>query len=886
MMLSNLSKHQLIYHFGNMYNEGDASMIGVLGSKGANLAEMSNLCLPIPPGFVISTEVCKYFYANQETLPDVLHHKLTESIKKLEQNTGKIFGKHGNLLLSVRSGSVVSMPGMMDTVLNLGMNDHVAQNLARLTNDQRFALDSYRRFLRTYGSVVLGIKDHIFEDACSFGDAKNCFNQHEHSIAILEKTISAFKDIISKHANLDFLENPFIQLESAIIAVIKSWMSNRAKIYRNIHNISDVLGTAVNIQSMVFGNMGASSGTGVVFTRSPSNGLREIFGEFLANAQGEDIVSGTRTPMPIFSKDVNVQSMNNIIPKAFDQLLMICDLLEKHYNDVQDIEFTVEDGSLYILQTRAAKRTMIAATKIAVDMVNEGLISKSESLMRIDPDNLNQLLHTGIDYSLPLTPIVKGLAASPGAATGVLAFSTQDAEELSAMHSVILVRNDTSPEDIKGMHIASGMITVRGGMTSHAAVVARGIGKPCICGISNMIIDEANKTITIGDHLVLKQGDQITIDGSIGQIFLGQIPLTQPKFSEEFQILLKWSDQFSNLRVRSNAETILDANNAKEFGAVGIGLCRTEHMFFNEEKISLMQQMIIAPSVSDKMSTIKNLSLLHTKDLIDLFRVMNGDATTVRFLDPPLHEFLPKSKEEKIKISATLNLSSQALEDRLKELHETNPMLGHRGCRLGVTYPEIYQMQIESICEAVYFLKINEDIDSQIELMIPFISDISEIRAIKSYIMESVLTKQQEKNHHFKFQLGTMIELPRAALIASEIAKEVDFFSFGTNDLTQTTYGISRDDAASFIPNYLTKNIFFSDPFMKIDEIGVGELMKIAIDRGRTANPKLKFGVCGEHAGDPKSIDFFNTLGVDYISCSPYRIPIARVAAAQAAIKK
>ena len=846
----------------------------ILGGKGAGLAEMSALGLPIPPGFTISSQICNYYYQNNNSLPEDFSATLATAIHNLEKTTGKTFGSKENpLLVSVRSGSKISMPGMMDTILNLGINDEIAESLSLATSNKNFAFDSYKRFLAMYGGVVLNIPSCLFED----------IEDNENS---LERTITDFKRIIEKH-HTSVPTSPYEQLEAAIIAVIKSWMSERAVIYRRLNNIPEDFGTAVNIQSMVFGNMGDNSATGVVFTRSPSTGEKKIFGEFLINAQGEDIVSGTRTPMPICydPADINsAKSMQQCMPQIFNELQALCNKLELHYKDIQDIEFTIENGKLYILQTRDAKRTAPSAIKVATDLVTEGVISKEEAIMRIEVESLNQLLHTAIDYSKNISAIAQGLPASPGAASGIAVFSPYDAEAMSHHHKVILVRNDTSPEDIQGMHVASGILTSRGGMTSHAAVVARGMGKPCVCGASNIIVDEKNKLFKMG-NIIVKNGDTITIDGGTGKIFLGQAPLIQPNFSKEFETILSWADNIRQLKVRANAETPLDTNTALKFGAEGIGLCRTEHMFFDNKKIPLVREMIIAPSAEKREQAIKSLLPLQIHDFKALFRIMGGLPINIRLLDPPLHEFLPQQESDKEALAKSLGLSLSVIHQRLHALSEVNPMLGHRGCRLGISCPEIYQMQVEAIFIAIRDIKLEEGIDTNLELMIPLISNVNELKKLKFYIDQII--NDIENNYSFKpqFTLGTMIELPRAALLAGTIAPEVGYFSFGTNDLTQTTYGISRDDTSSFLPAYLEQKIFPHDPFTRLDEEGVGQLIEIAIEKGKSTNPALKLGVCGEHAGNSESIEFFHKIGIDYISCSPYRIPIARIAAAQAAIK-
>lgn len=874
---------KLIYYFGSNGSDGNASMKDILGNKGAGLAEMSNLKLPIPDGFTITTELCNYFYTHNNSFPKNFRNELRTAVEKLEITTGKIFGSTKNpLLLSVRSGSIVSMPGMMDTILNLGMNDEVCAALGEVCKNKRFALDSYKRFLEMYGATVLSIPSDLFEQIYERHKIQaDIYRDSDVTPELLEKIIEDFKKLHVKYAE-KLIIDPYEQLESAIKAVLNSWMSNRAVIYRKINNISESFGTAINIQSMVFGNLSKTSATGVIFTRSPSTGEKKLFGEFLINAQGEDIVSGTRTPLPIISDDSN--SMKATMPKVFDELSKISETLEKHYLDMQDIEFTIENSKLYILQTRTAKRTAIAAIKIAVQMVEEKLISKEQALMRIDPESLNQLLHTRIDYSKGLTSIADGLPASPGAATGIIVFSPYDAEKLSHHHKVILVRHDTSPEDINGMHVSSGILTIRGGMTSHAAVVARGMGKPCVCGTNNLVIDEKKQTLIAGD-LILKQGDIITIDGGTGKVFLGAVPLIQPTFSEESKLILEWADETSKLKIRTNAETVSDALVSVKFGAKGIGLCRSEHMFFDKNKIPLVREMIIAPDIDRRKLAVQKLLPLQTQDFKALFRVMGDKPVNIRLLDPPLHEFLPTTEEDKKNLASSLNLPLSMINQRLHAMHEVNPMLGHRGCRLGICSPEIYQMQVEAIFTAIFELHKEENIECKLELMIPLISNVNEIKKLKGDIYEMIHELEERYKHKFSFSLGTMIELPRAALNSKKIAEEVDYFSFGTNDLTQTTYGISRDDIASFLPYYLEERIFESDPFTTLDEEGVGELIEIAIKRGKSSNPSLKLGACGEHAGHPASIEFFHRMNLDYVSCSPYRIPIARIAAAQAKIK-
>jgi len=881
--------NKLIYHFGPQNNEGDASMKDKLGGKGANLAEMSNLGLPIPPGFTIATNMCSYYYTHGNKLTADFEAELLQAIHRLEKETGKVFGSKENpLLVSVRSGAKISMPGMMDTILNLGMNDEVAESLAEITSNPRFAYDSYRRFIQMYGSVVLEIPAYIFED--TYDNHKinhNINNDSEVTTEILKAVIQDYKKNIHRLTGKEFENNLTQQLIKAIEAVLKSWMSPRAVHYRKINNISEqeVLGTAVNIQSMVFGNKGNHSATGVVFTRSPADGEKKIFGEFLINAQGEDVVAGIRTPQPILAKEEkDGTSMQEVMPKAYEELISICAKLESHYGDMQDIEFTIQEGKLYILQTRKGKRAAAAAVKIAVDMVNEGILTKETALLRIEPESLNQLLHTGIDYSTKPEIIAQGLAASPGAATGIAVFSPYDAEELAHHHKVILVRNDTSPEDIKGMHVAKGIITARGGMTSHAAVVARGMGRPCVCGVKGLTVNEKEKYFITSSGKKIHQGEVITLDGSTGKIIVGTVNLIEPQFSPEFETILKWADSIKNLHVRANAETAVDARMAIKFGAVGVGLCRTEHMFFDAEKIPLVREMIIAQDYEHRMKAIAKLKPLQTADFKELFSILGNMPLNIRLLDPPLHEFLPTLDQDKENLARTLEVPKSVIDHRLHVLHEINPMLGHRGCRLGITYPEIYSMQVEAILEAMWQLYSEEGLNCNLELMIPLISDFKELEIIKNIINKTINEIEKKYSHKFRIKTGTMIELPRAALTADKISPLVDYFSFGTNDLTQTTLGISRDDTGSFLGDYIEQKIFNHDPFITIDEEGVGFLVQTAIEKGKKTNNTLSFGVCGEHAGDPKSIDFFHKVGMDYVSCSPFRVPIARVAAARSKI--
>ena len=880
---------KLIYYFGNSNAEGNSSMHDILGNKGANLAQMCKLGLPVPSGFTIATSICSGNKQNILEYNDQFESEIKKYLSKLERDQKQEFGSSTNpLFISVRSGASISMPGMMDTILNLGMNDNTVQALANKSGNLRFAYDSYRRFLAMYGNIVLGISSYIFEEVINqYKEKKKFLKDSDISVDFLIDIVKKFKQIIQKQTGKECESNPYLQLKSAIKAVWRSWNCERAINYRRIHSISDNIGTAVNIQSMVFGNIGNNSATGVVFTRNPSHGENEIFGEFLINAQGVDIVSGTRTPLPVrvSHNSANKKSMQEYMPKQYNDLVRYCKKLEKYFQDMQDIEFTIQEGQLYILQTRNGKRTATAAIKIAVDMVSEGIISRESAIMRIDPESLHQILHTGIDYTTNHKIIATGLPASPGASTGIAVFSPYDVEELSHKHKVILIRNDTSSEDIKGMHLAGGIITARGGMTSHAAVVARGMGKPCVCGVKGLIIDEKQQFFTTCNGHTIKKYDQITVDGTTGNIIIGNIKLIQPQFSDEVNILLEWSDNIKDLDVRANAETIFDAALAVKFGAVGIGLCRTEHMFFDCEKLSLMREIIITQDSQHRTKAIEKLKPLQTYDFKALFEIMNGMPVNIRLLDPPLHEFLPTDQQDKESLAKSLNLSISVIENRLHSLHEINPMLGHRGCRLGISFPEIYTMQIEAILLAIKTLKDEKNIESKLELMIPFISDVNELITLKKYINETINTIELQNSIKFNIKLGAMIELPRSALTADKIAKHVQYFSFGSNDLTQTTHGMSRDDIGSFLPDYMKQKIFENDPFVQIDIQGVGELIKIAINKGKKTNDDIAFGICGEHAGDPSSIDFFHKIKLNYISCSAYRIPIARIAAAKSKLK-
>jgi len=862
----------------------------ILGGKGANLAEMGKLGFPVPPGFTISTEACELFYKNKKKINSALKNQIKKELEIIEKYTEKKFGDLKNpLLVSVRSGARVSMPGMMDTILNLGLNDQTVIALANKTKNIRFAKDSYRRFIQMYSDVVLGVEAYNFEDLIeNYKLTKGVLLDTDLDENDWDGLINDFKELVKNKTKKEFPQNVIEQLMGAISAVFLSWDSHRAKVYRKINQIPSNWGTAVNIQSMVFGNMGNDSATGVVFTRNPSNGINEIFGEYLINAQGEDVVAGTRTPQYITkkaSKNSNGKSMEELFPKVFSELKKNLKILEKHYKDMQDVEFTVENKKLWMLQTRSGKRTAKSAVKIAVDMHKEKLISKKEAVLRVDPSSIDTLLHPTLDEHAKFKVIATGLPASPGAASGKVVFTSEEAIRLNdMMQNCILVRIETSPEDIHGMHSAKGILTARGGMTSHAAVVARGMGRPCVSGSSEIEVDYKNKIFKSKD-LEIKEGDIITIDGSTGRVILGEMKTVKPEISGDFSKIMRWSDEFKKLKIRTNAETPLDSKTAREFGAEGIGLCRTEHMFFDEERILSVRQMILSKSKNDRLMALSKLLPHQKNDFIEIFKIMNGLPVTVRLLDPPLHEFLPKNKKEIEDVSKSLSLPVNELEARINELHEHNPMLGHRGCRLGISFPEIYEMQCRAIFEALVACK-NKKYKSIIpEIMIPLVSTEAEIKIMKELVIRVAKEVQKEKKIKIDFLVGTMIELPRAAIKAKDIAKHAEFFSFGTNDLTQTTFGISRDDSGKFLNDYIENKIFDIDPFVSIDD-GVGDLIEIAVSRGKKQNKKIKLGICGEHGGDPKSIDFCSKTGLNYVSCSPYRVPIARLAAAQAELKK
>ncbi|MBO6483581.1 MAG: pyruvate, phosphate dikinase [Pelagibacteraceae bacterium] len=882
-----------IFSFGDKKNKKILNSKEILGGKGANLAEMARLGLPVPPGFTISTQMCKIFYENKKKLSAKIYVEIKKELKKIELKTKKKFGDNNNpLLVSVRSGSKASMPGMMDTILNLGLNDKTTEALSKKTSNKRFARDSYRRFIQMYGNVVLGVKSHLFEEIIdNYKLTKGVLLDTELDSDDWDGLIKNFKNLILEKTKKNFPQDVYEQLFGAIKAVFLSWESKRAKTYRKFNQIPDDWGTAVNVQSMVFGNMGNDCATGVAFTRDPSTGENKFFGEYLINAQGEDVVAGSRTPRYITKKakedaGAKEDSMEEIMPKIFKELKNIFTKLEKHYRDMQDIEFTVENNKLWMLQTRTGKRTAKAAIKIAVDMVKEKLISKKEAILRIDPSTLDTLLHPTLDEKAEKKVIAKGLPASPGAASGKVVFTADEAEKMNNQkEDSILVRVETSPEDIHGMHAAKGILTARGGMTSHAAVVARGMGRPCVSGSGEINIDYESKEFKAG-NLTIKEGDVITIDGGTGRVIQGSVPTVKPDISGYFSTIMKWADEFRKLKIRTNAETPQDTKMARKFGAEGIGLCRTEHMFFDDERILSVRQMILSKDLDDRKTALDKLLPFQKNDFKEIFKIMKGLPVTVRLLDPPLHEFLPKTDKDMEAVARALNSGIKEIKNRVAELHELNPMLGHRGCRLGISFPEIYEMQCRAIFTALIECK-KEKIESVIpEIMIPLVSTEDELGIMRKLVNKVADDLQKEYKIKINYFVGTMIELPRAALQAAPISKYADFFSFGTNDLTQTTFGISRDDSGKFLDDYLDHKIFDNDPFVSIDRDGVGELVKIASQRGRKQNKKLKLGICGEHGGDPKSIEFCSKVGLNYVSCSPYRVPIARLAAAQAELRK
>ncbi len=891
MSTDTLTKSRWVYSFGGGSADGDASMKNLLGGKGANLAEMSSLGLPVPPGFTITTEACVHYYSNEKQYPAELKDQVLTGLATVEKLTGKTFGDPANpLLVSVRSGARASMPGMMDTVLNLGLNDETVAGLAKLSGDRRFAFDSYRRFIQMYSNVVLDLDHHMFEEI---------LDEHKERLDVTvdtglsaddwERVVSDYKDAVQRELGKPFPQDPHLQLWGAIGAVFASWMNDRAKFYRRMHDIPESWGTAVNVQSMVFGNMGDSSATGVAFTRNPSTGEARLYGEFLINAQGEDVVAGIRTPQALTKiareeMGEKAPSMEEALPEVFLQFKAVVEKLEHHYRDMQDIEFTVEQGRLYMLQTRNGKRTAKAALKIAVDLASEGLITKEEAVMRVEPGSLDQLLHPTIDPASPRDVITTGLPASPGAATGKIVFNSDEAERLgSSGESVILVRDETSPEDIHGMHAARGIVTARGGMTSHAAVVARGMGRPCVSGAGELQIDGKIGELRVRGR-TYKAGEIITVDGSKGEILAGAVKMIEPELTGDFATLMEWADKTRRLKVRANAETPLDARMARQFGAEGIGLCRTEHMFFDEDRIAAVREMILADDEAGRRTALAKILPMQRNDFVEIFNIMEGLPVTIRLLDPPLHEFLPHTEADLEGLAKSTGLDAAKLMRRAKELHETNPMLGHRGCRLGVSYPEIYEMQVRAIFEAACEIAESGKTAPIPEIMHPLVAkgeEMKYLRVLTDRVAQAVI---KERGQKIEYQVGTMVELPRAAIRAGDLAENAEFFSFGTNDLTQTTFGISRDDSGRFLNAYLEKGIFEKDPFVSLDQEGVGDLIRIATERGRAVRPDVKLGICGEHGGDPASIEFCERIGLDYVSCSPFRVPIARLAAAQAAV--
>ncbi|WP_122468531.1 pyruvate, phosphate dikinase [Brevundimonas lutea] len=880
-----------VYGFGGGAADGDASMKNLLGGKGANLAEMSSLGLPVPPGFTITTEACVHYYSNGQTYPDALKGQVAEGLAKVEGVVGKRFGDAANLLLvSVRSGARASMPGMMDTVLNLGLNDQTVEGLAGLSGDRRFAFDSYRRFITMYSNVVLGIGHDRFEELLDdHKDRQGVSIDTDLTAKDWERLVGDYKALVERELGRPFPQDPHDQLWGAIGAVFASWMNDRAKFYRRMHDIPESWGTAVNVQSMVFGNMGETSATGVAFTRNPSTGEARLYGEFLINAQGEDVVAGIRTPQSLTragreEMGDKAPSMEEAMPEVFGQFVDVIGRLESHYRDMQDIEFTVEQGRLWMLQTRNGKRTAKSALKVAVDLASEGVISREEAVSRVEPAALDQLLHPTLDPMAHRHVIATGLPASPGAATGKIVFDADEAERLNQLgDAVILVREETSPEDIHGMHAARGIVTARGGMTSHAAVVARGMGRPCVSGAGEIRIDDKAGEFTARGR-TFRAGQIITIDGAKGEVLDGAVDMIEPELTGDFQTLMGWADEVRRLRVRANAETPHDAKTARGFGAEGIGLCRTEHMFFDGDRIAAVREMILADDEAGRRVALAKIEPFQKADFVELFEIMAGLPVTIRLLDPPLHEFIPHDEADIDALAASSGLDAGKLKRRARELHETNPMLGHRGCRLGVAYPEIYEMQVRAILEAALEVKAKSGDAPIPEIMHPLVALGLEMKYLRELTDRTAHAVFEAAGDRVEYLVGTMIELPRAALRAGDLAEHAEFFSFGTNDLTQTTFGISRDDSGRFLQAYLDKGVFETDPFVRLDQEGVGELIEIATERGRKTRPGMKLGICGEHGGDPASISFCESIGLDYVSCSPYRVPIARLAAAQAAL--
>ena len=866
-----------------LFTEGSKDMRNLLGGKGANLAEMTNIGLPVPQGFTVTTEACTSYYEHDRKLSDEILSQIDEKIHELEEITGKTLGDRKNpLLVSVRSGARASMPGMMDTILNLGMNDDVAEGFSEVTNNKRFVYDSYRRFIQMFADVVMGFPKSSFERKFDdIKEEKGVELDTELTAEDLEEVVHIYKEEYKKHAGVEFPQDPKEQLMAAVEAVFRSWMNDRAITYRRLNDIPSSWGTAVNVQEMVYGNRGETSGTGVAFTRNPATGENKLFGEYLMNAQGEDVVAGIRTPQ-------SIDTLKEVMPECYEQFSQICKTLENHYKDMQDMEFTIEDGKLFMLQTRNGKRTATAALKIAVDMVNEGMVTKEQALLMVDPKQLDQLLHPMFDpESLANAEVVAtGLAASPGAATGKIAFT---ADDVVRMHNegekdIILVRLETSPEDIEGMNLAHGILTLRGGMTSHAAVVARGMGTCCVSGCGDLSIDEENNTLTLKDGRILKEGDYISLDGSAGNVYAEQIKTVDASITGNFGTFMEWADEYRTLEVRANADTPRDALQAKEFGAEGIGLCRTEHMFFDEERIFNFRKMITATDVESREAALENILPYQREDFEGLFRTMDGKCVIIRFLDPPLHEFLPKTEEEMRPLAESLGITYETLKNRVESLKEFNPMMGHRGCRLAITYPEIAKMQTRAVIEAAINVE-KEGIHVKPEIMIPLVGIVKELQFVKKVVVDTAKEVMDQAGVQIDYKVGTMIEIPRAALLADEVAKEAEFFSFGTNDLTQMTFGFSRDDASKYLNDYYQKGILDQDPFATLDQNGVGKLVDMAAKLGRETRPDIELGICGEHGGDPSTIDFCHRVGLNYVSCSPFRVPVARLAAAQAAIR-
>ncbi len=873
-----MKEKQFVY----LFNEGNASMKNLLGGKGANLAEMTSLGIPVPQGFTVTTEACNKYYEDGKLISQDIINEIYEKLKVLEEETGKKFGSVTNpLLVSVRSGARVSMPGMMDTILNLGLNDDSVEALAKLTNNERFAYDSYRRFIQMFSDVVMGVEKRLFEDLIDKVKAKKgVYFDTDLDANDLKELVLEFKNLYKKEKNEDFPTDPKVQLIEAITAVFRSWDNPRAIVYRRLNDIPGEWGTAVNVQQMVFGNKGETSGTGVAFSRNPATGENKIYGEYLMNAQGEDVVAGIRTPQPI-SK---LEEQN---PKIYNQFVNIVNKLEKHYRDMQDMEFTIEDGVLYFLQTRNGKRTAQAALKIAVDLVNENMLSKEEAILKVEPKQLDTLLHPTFDMENLKTvkAVAKGLPASPGAACGKIAFTAEEAKEKNGNgEKVVLVRLETSPEDIEGMIASEGILTVRGGMTSHAAVVARGMGTCCVAGCSSIKVNENNRTLEINGNL-LTDNDYISIDGSTGNVYSGEVKTVLPEITGYFATFMGWADEIRKLDVRTNADTPKDTRQAIHFGAEGIGLCRTEHMFFAEDRIAAVREMIVAKSLEQREKALNKILPMQREDFIKMYEELQGKPANIRLLDPPLHEFLPTEEQDIVALAKEMNIKVDDLRNTINDLHEFNPMMGHRGCRLDVSYPEIAKMQTRAIIEAAICVKKGKGYDVKTEIMIPLVGEIKELKYVKDLIVKEATSIIEESGIDLEYKIGTMIEIPRAAITADEIAKEAEFFSFGTNDLTQMTFGFSRDDAGKFLKDYYDKKIYEQDPFAKLDQKGVGSLIKVAIEKAKSTRPNLKLGVCGEHGGDPSSVEFFHNVGLDYVSCSPFRVPVARLAAAQAQVK-